>query len=474
VVRNFASMLASQMFTWLLSIGVLIAAPRILGATSYGEYEFSFAFMQFFALAAAFGTRQTLVREIAKDPSRAPDLVTNALLLSVVWTAVLGAGAIGLAAAIGYPGTVMTLMAIMACQMMFSTLDLPATAGFQGLQRMGGLAASAAVQELIAAGVGLLLLWRGMGVVWFAAAFATSYLVQATINFVRYRPHLAGGRVHRPIWRELVVGGTPFFLMAAILAIYGTIDIPILQRLAGDAAVGQYVVAFRWVSLPAFLTSIVTTALYPALVSRRFSDPQGFRDQANKALRLVILTSMPIVVGLVLVSDDIIHLLYGNKLPGAIPVMRILAVHLPLVSITMVIGTAVAAIDRQKIWVIIGCFAAVFNIGSNLVVIPWAAHRFHNGAIGAAIITVATELLVTAGAARNRPPGVFDRTVSWSCAKCLVACAAFVPVVLVLHDALLVVKVAAAAVTFLVATVAMRVIPRAELRDALGSFRRSG
>jgi O-antigen/teichoic acid export membrane protein len=74
--------------------------------------------------------------------------------------------------------------------------------------------------------------------------------------------------------------------------------------------------------------------------------------------------------------------------------MVILAQHPPIVSITIVLGAAIAASDRQKAWLLVGVVAVIVNIGLNLAAIPWTVHRYHNGAIGAATITVVTEMAI--------------------------------------------------------------------------------
>ena len=52
--------------------------------------------------------------------------------------------------------------------------------------------------------------------------------------------------------------------------------------------------------------------------------------------------------------------------------------------------------------------AAALNPIACVLLIHWADNRYGNGAIGAALVTVATELFILVGALRLRPPGVLD------------------------------------------------------------------
>ena len=259
----------------------------------------------------------------------------------------------------------------------------------------------------------------------------------------------------------------------AVLLLYGTIDIPLLQRLADDDTVGWYVIAYRWVGLPVFFASIVVTAILPSLAARGLGLPPEFITQANKAIRLVFVVSAPLSVGIALVSRNVLDILYAGKVMKAVPVMQILAVHLPVVSITMVLGTVLVATDRQRTWIILGCVAFVFNIGLNVLVIPWSIHRFSNGAIGAALVTVGTEFVVMLGAARMRPTGILDRSALLFCLRCLVASALMIPPVLVINHAWFGYKVVLGATVFAVSAFGLRLVRADEIRDALAQVKRT-
>jgi O-antigen/teichoic acid export membrane protein len=56
--------------------------------------------------------------------------------------------------------------------------------------------------------------------------------------------------------------------------------------------------------------------------------------QANKSLRLVFFVSAPLATGLALCANDLIGLLYpDSSFSNSVPLMRILAVHIPIVSV---------------------------------------------------------------------------------------------------------------------------------------------
>jgi hypothetical protein len=107
----------------------------------------------------------------------------------------------------------------------------------------------------------------------------------------------------------------------------------------------------------------------------------------------------------------------------------------------------------------------VFNPLLNLFAIPMTTRAFGNGAVGASVITVATELLMLSGAlylVRSR--GIVDKqTRSYLC-RCVVACAVMVGVVILASGLWLPARVVAGMGTYGLASWALGTLSIDELR----------
>ena len=73
------------------------------------------------------------------------------------------------------------------------------------------------------------------------------------------------------------IGGLPFLAWAAILFVYGSVDVVMLRPLTGSATVGWYTLALKWYALPVLIAGIVVIALLPALSASVFSDRERYR-----------------------------------------------------------------------------------------------------------------------------------------------------------------------------------------------------
>jgi O-antigen/teichoic acid export membrane protein len=469
IKRNLWWLLISQAATWGVSILVLLIAPRKLGDNAFGELSFAMVYVSFFELVALFGTSTYIMKHIARDTETLGRYVFNTLVMKFFFTTALIALAIGLAVVLGYEEQVVVLIAIYCGGMLLNTLNSTLVGGLQGIQQMRRPALWDVVRSYVGGAIGLFVLINGGTIVQFALAFNLACAIPLVANFLFLRPTL---RLHRridfPLWRQILVGGVPFFIWSALLVVYGTIDIPLLEAFTNNETVGWYALAYRWVSMPVFFASTVATAFFPAFSSQSVKIPREFANTANRALHLVALIATPAAIGIAVIASNFLSLLYGSEFQGAVPLMRILALHIPIVGIDIILGSVLVAADKQRQWVYIGVIAAIFNPLLNLFAIPVTVNLFDNGAIGAAIVTVLTEVIMLIGAIALRPAGVLDGATARLLLRIVAASVVMVPVVLALNGTPLAVQILAGAATYGVASIALGTVSIDEIRRMTG------
>lgn len=465
IARNMAALLGSQVATWCAALVMVIIVPRHLGDTQFGRLSFAGAFVSFFGLFAGLGCGAFITREVARDRSRVGLYVFNALVMNVLLVVILSAAAIATAHALGYPAQTSLIVAIACMGMVFTTLNNLLVAGLAGEQRMGKAAAWGVVQQYAgsASVVAVVLAHKSLAAV--ALASTWSGIIGLAGNGAQLlRQVRAGARLDLRLWKALALGGLPFLLWNGILMIYGSIDTPMLSMMAGDATVGWYTLAYKLIGVPAFLAPIVVTAFFPSLSEHGASASPVFAGLANRALRIVFFVTAPMAAGIALVAGDVVSILhYPAGFAHTVPLIRILALHIPVVGIDMVLAATLMATDRQKGWIVVGALAAVLNITLNLVAIPATIRAFGNGAVGAAIVTVATELFMMGGAIYLRPAGILDRGTISFVLRSVLACLPMLAVVAVPGGAWLPAKIALGAAVYGGVSLALRTISVREL-----------
>lgn len=473
--RNILFLFASQLATWLITVILLVLAPRRLGAEGFGRLQFATAFVGFFNLIGSLGSYQYLVRSIARDRSALGPLVISALRLKLLMGVVLSGMALTLGWALGYSGEVMTLIAIGCAGMNLHLLNEMVVAGLAGMERMARTAVWQTAQVYAASLAGIVILLTTRSLVAFAAAFAIAWTVPLVANAWTLRPFLRDiGTKHAGAWRAIITGGVPVFALTALSLFYSTIDIPIVEAISGEKVVGWYTLAYRWVGMPIFVTTIVVTAFLPQMSALAAQAPEAFGALTNRAIKLVLVVNIPASVGLVFVSSDLVDLLYGPDYEQSVVLMQLLAMVVPLTGLNTVLATSLVASDRHKRYVWVAACAAVFNPLFSVIAIRVANDRYDNGAIGAAIVTVLTEVFITTCALRMRRSGVMNRATIMYCLRCACAAAIMVVPLVILKDGGLFVKVPAGAAAYALGSLAFGTVSWSRVKRAIVEIRAKG
>jgi O-antigen/teichoic acid export membrane protein len=348
-----------------------------------------------------------------------------------------------------------------------SALNGALLGGLQGMQEMRPVAITNAISKaglLLGAVVTLAL---GMGVAGVALAWiVSSALVTVGYGYALMKRRAFGGRIAPATWTGIAAGSLPFFVWQASLMFYGQIDVVLLTVLTRDEVVGWYGAAYRLISIPVFIPVVITAALFPALSAAAVESNERFITLARRSLQIVLITTVPIAFGLALVAGRLIGFLgYPDDFKDAVPLVTILALHVPFVAADMVLGCVLTARDRQRAWALTGVSAAIINPSLNLLLIPYFGNVADNGAIGAAIATLSTEVFMMVVGIWLLPDRLIDRSTLFVLGKCLLASGLMAAAVVALAGVPLPIAVLAGGLVYTGAAVAFGLISTKDLQQ---------
>ena len=219
-------------------------------------------------------------------------------------------------------------------------------------------------------------------------ASSGSYL----LNFINARKYIRFRRYsHLEIKRHL----KPvlwLFAMAVSIELYTVLDSTMLGFLKGDAAVGQYTAA---VKVNKMMNSLITAA--GAVMIPRFSyyvyhqETDKVKSLVDNVYNFVFILSVPIAMGLFMLSDEIILLFSGEGFAAAALTMRILTPIVVIIPFSIVANQQIfVPMGKEKLILKSTLTGAVTNFTFNMLLIPRYAQN------GAAVATVLAEGAVSA------------------------------------------------------------------------------
>ncbi len=415
ILKNVAALLLGQITTNLLSLLMAVYVPNRIGPEAMGQLAEATIITTLLSTILAFGMTPLLVRDIARDHAKAADMLGGAMVIKMALALPSLLLVAGIVWVVGYTPTTQVVIGIASVGMVLNMLAEPFQAGFQAFERMKFNSMSIVVSKLIIVLASIAVVIAGGGVILLSVVSVVASLVTLFLCIKWWR---ALGSVYLSInfklMRYLLVGGLPFWATGLFYTVYLYIDAFMLSVMTNDAVVGWYNVPTTLFGFLLFIPTIVGTAMFPALARTYKQAPREMVKLARRSFNLITCLSLPIAVGGVLLSKDIILTLYNHGdtfgFGPSIPVLTVLAAMTVPTYLNILVNQFLIATGRQGAWTKVMAAAAVLNPLMNLVLINYYQQRHQNGAYGAAWALLLTEGLMAVVGIVLLPRGI----LGWS------------------------------------------------------------
>lgn len=422
LVRNVLALFSGQLVTWTMTLAWTVVVPRVLGPAGLGLVVSAMSVSGVLGIVLGLGTRNYLVREIVIDRPATPALVGTALVLRLAIAPLVGAAAVVYAQLAHYGSEASIVLYLVAASTVMTLIAEPMQAAFQGIERMKYLAYSDIINKSAQSMIGIALALLGLGAIGISADMAAIAVVVIVINLWWTRPFFRiDFRVTSARMLAMVKESIAYWAFGVFGMVYMWIDAIMLSLMTRQEVVGWYGAPTRIFQTLMFLPVLLSTAFLPRLVGAFQEGPAQLLNAARTPLELITVLSAPIAAGTAIVARPMFHYLFGAAYARAVPVMVILAPCIPSIYLNIILAQVLLAAKRQLTWTWVMAGAAVVNPLFNLVLIPATEHRYGNGAIGAAVSLLLTELLMTITGFVLVGRGVFERNAVRRCLLAVLA-----------------------------------------------------
>lgn len=363
---------------------------RNLGESQYGLFSLIGSSFLVIDALADMGTKMIGVREISKSKNRQKTFKNLFFLRFILILVGLGLGLIFVFSYPTFKGYEKeAMMALVMCFLTFLAGNLEVI--FQANEQMGKKSTIDSLFPLVFLGLYLLTPIKTTILVVFGL-----YVIARILSLLvgvkmigRVDWELMDFKVDIELVKKLFWSSLPMGLFLFLFTVYDrAIDNIIIDRYLGINEVAWYSLAYKVYGNLVMPAYFLVTSAFPS-----------FSREAKENGKSTYKKIMVISVGLSLVIWPIVWLgaplamkiLSGNEFNWQVStqVLRILSLGLVFNFINHVKGFYLISRDGEKKMLILGVISLVFNLGANLVFVPIY------GVIGAAWVTMATEVLMT-------------------------------------------------------------------------------
>ncbi|HYM96555.1 MAG TPA: flippase [Candidatus Sulfotelmatobacter sp.] len=472
LLRNVVFLGGSLVVTSILTTVWTLFVPRRIGPHGMGLIVMAWSATNIFQAVGSFGMRTLLMREIAADLRRAPELLGSALIVRFA-SIVPFVGMTALYVRLGRFGGQQTLVLYLATGVAVCLLLMdPFMAAFQAIQRMKYLAYADVFNKSLLSVLGIGLVLSGFGATTLVALMlVAAALVLGLYVFWSRRYFTIEWQIDLARLASLVRASLPYWGYALFSMFYLWVDSAMLAVMVPTEVVGWYGGPTKLLGSLMFVPLILSTAWLPRLVAAFGESPERLKAVARLPTEQIMVLSLPVTVGAALVASPLIRFLYGPAYAESVPVFVILTLSITPTYFNWAAYQILVACKRQATWTRALAVASVVNPLLNLFLITAFQRRMGNGAIGAALSFLLTELLlVGVGAVVVRP--YLHREILTGLGRSALATLGMGGVVVLVHPLGLGPQVIAGVVTFLLLGLLLRVLSDDEERQIKELLRR--
>lgn len=180
-----------------------------------------------------------------------------------------------------------------------------------------------------------------------------------TARAAKFVPRRELGRTSWP----RIFGFTKSVMGEQILSYVGNeVDTAIVARTLGSATVGVYNLAYQLANLIGRTLSAVLTLVTTPSLAAAFERKTGLGAPYRKMMRVLSLMTTPLLLGMFVLANELVAVIYGPKWESAVPLLRIFIVFSLVRSVTSPSGAIFNVVGRPALSMhIVVWFLAVYT-----------------------------------------------------------------------------------------------------------------
>ncbi len=397
IAHNTAIQIVGKASSNFLGVVAIALMTRTLGPEGFGGYTAAASFLQFFAALVDGGLNvlagQMLGEILDTDPekiSKENRLLGTMMRVRIVMAIVLYGVSIGFSYLFPYDATIRGGIALLTIGFVFISLQQLIQGLFQReMQMQHVMWAENLARTVFLIGM-VVLFWQHGGLMAALAVAVIGHVVNFWWLWLKTKQLLPGHfEFDRTLLPEIWHRTWPLGLSLLFNLIYWKADALIMSWSRPMAEVGLYGAAYRvlevMVQLPLLFAGLVLPILSGAWA---LGDQERFKRMLQKSLDILLLAGLPLFVGTLFVSREVMRVLAGADFIAAGDPLRVLMLANLMIFVGSLLTHAVVALQEQRRMLKFYGITAILSLIGYWLLIP----RF--GMIAAAWLTVMSEALI--------------------------------------------------------------------------------
>lgn len=363
---------------------------HVLSVDGVGIYNFSDTYVGYFMLIASLGINTYAVREGAKyrdDYKKISEFSSQIFTINMLATFV--------AYFFLFLSLVIfkSLSAYVECILIFSLQILFTTVGTEWIYTIYEEYAYITIRSILFKIISIILLFilvrEPSDYLWYAAITVVASVGSNFLNYMHAKSICTIRFIRNISWKQHLKPILVIFASSVAVKIYASSDITFLGLLKGNYEVGIYSIDMKIYILSQSLLTAILVVTIPRLSmlygKQRFNEYKLILSRLVNTLSVLVL---PAVVGLIMISKEVILIIAGEKYIRSVFPLKIIAWAIIFSIFNWIFSSCVLIPSKRENLILKGTIiTAIFNIILNIILIPRFSYN------GTSLSTVLTEML---------------------------------------------------------------------------------
>ncbi|MCD3193995.1 flippase [Clostridium botulinum C] len=389
IAKNLLSVGLSSLVAQLLTFLMIAYYARILSIEGFGRINLAQSIITYFTMITLFGFQTLGTREISKNKNNKEELLGNIIITRLIVALICFLMVIAIAFATN-KGVIFRNILIVYGLTLFP-LAFNIDWFYSGIQQMQ----HNAIYNVLKSGIPFLLifiLFRSEKNIIFIPIFTLCGLLFASIYHIivlkRKTLLKISLKINKKQIAKYVKFSIPFLVSGLLSMINCNVDSLIIGFTRSEYELGIYSSAYKIIFFLTNLIAVIFTPFFPLLISYYHEkDINNLEKVVKNLCKIVILIGVPVLIGGIILSKEIIILLFGQKYVKAYVPFIILLIYILVLFMRENYGYSLNAWNKENKYLKSVIISALTNLILNLIFIPIY------GIIAASITTLVSEVL---------------------------------------------------------------------------------
>ncbi|MBT0652934.1 flippase [Geomobilimonas luticola] len=461
VIKNSTYLFLSELIATLVNFLVTLRLINHLGTNDYGIWSSVQALPVMLLILSDMGLNSLMLRIIARDVTQKEEIVGKFILIKIFMSLMFVFTLALLVLLIGYERHICSYMVVVSLALCFSALYEMLMTVYRAQEDFKYDAKMNIIGKVMNTVFILIVIESGLRIGGLVVALVLVNIIMLMLILKKYVADNSIKLVAMSVKECVVIvrQALPFAIISFILPVFLQIDIIMLSRLKTYESVAIYNAPYRIILFLYIVPYVLRKAMFPSLSNFSTHDGSAFQNSFNYACKLVILTGVPMAVGIYLLADKIIPFLFSDTFSQSVVPLKIMAIMMAMNYVNSIFNVTMCSSGKEHAATVLFIFATIFNAFLDFLLIP--RYDF----IGACIASLAAEGLLIFGGYYIIRNTICELQLDGEYVKIVLATVVMGTVVVVTMKMLLLIQIVIGILVYLMSLFFMGVITHGQINN---------